>query len=111
MFNPQPKPKPKEKKKLTRWEFLTKYAKSSKRRKQESEYRQLRQEFLEGRNCKRCQDLDIITQATTIHHKKGRIGDLLNDKEFFIGLCMACHIWVERNPVDAKQQGYSLNRL
>ena len=50
-------------------------------------------------------------QATTIHHKKGRLGSLYLDKRFWVALSMEGHEFVEKNPIWAKENGYSLNRL
>jgi hypothetical protein len=56
-------------------------------------------------DCKRC-----TRPATTVHHPAGRIGDLLTDDTIFIGFCFECHEWAEMNPIQAKEQGYSLPR-
>ena len=106
MFNPQPKPQPKEKKPLTPYEFRVKYFRSKKRKKQEAEYSQRRKHFLSGKRCQRCG-----CKATTVHHSKGRIGVLLNDVSCWIALCFPCHEWVERNPQEAKEKGFSKDRL
>jgi hypothetical protein len=50
-------------------------------------------------------------EATTIHHKKGRLGSLYLDKTFWVALSMEGHEFVEKNPEWAKENGYSLNRL
>lgn len=49
--------------------------------------------------------------ATTVHHTKGRIGLLLNDVTFWVGLCINCHKWVEEHPKEAKELGLSKDRL
>jgi len=49
--------------------------------------------------------------AETIHHKKGRIGALLYNPEYFFACCMEHHIEIERNPEKAKENGYSISRL
>ena len=49
--------------------------------------------------------------AVEIHHKKGRIGELLNNREFFLSVCRMCHNWIESNPNEAKEKGLSLSRL
>lgn len=46
-----------------------------------------------------------------IHHKKGRIEELLFDKNYFLAVCRSCHNWIEANPTKAKEKGFSLNRL
>jgi len=50
-------------------------------------------------------------EATTIHHKKGRMGSLYLDKRFWVALSMEGHEFVEKNPIWAKEAGYSLSRL
>ena len=73
------------------------------------QYSVLRKEFLgkpENRICP-------ITgeEATTIHHKKGRLGDLYLDTRYWIALSMRGHETVENSPQWAKEMGYSLSRL
>jgi hypothetical protein len=54
----------------------------------------------------------ITNQPTTdVHHMKGRIGSLLLDKRFWKALSREGHKFVEENPIWAKENGYSLNRL
>lgn len=50
-------------------------------------------------------------EATTVHHAKGRIGNLLNDITYWKPLCMSCHEFCEKNPLAAKAKGLSLSRL
>lgn len=50
-------------------------------------------------------------QAIEVHHKKGRIGKLLNDKKFFLSVCRNCHEWIERHPKEAKELELSISRL
>ena len=81
---------------------------SVKRAKQEREYAKIREQFLaEFTVCQRCQ----WRYSTQVHHKKGRIGALLTDKDFFLAVCEECHEWIEKHPLEAKQKGYSLSRL
>lgn len=88
---------------------------SAKREQENKIYAQLRKVFLskpENKFCpviKQLKNIDVI--ATTIHHKKGRIGNLLLDTNFWVALSMEGHEYVEKNPTWAKENGYSLNRL
>jgi len=50
-------------------------------------------------------------KATEIHHKSGRIGDLLDDPKYFIGLCHNCHCYFELHPELAYENGISIKRL
>lgn len=45
-----------------------------------------------------------------IHHKKGRIGNLLHDKNFFLAVSREGHLFIERNPEWALNMGYRLLR-
>lgn len=49
--------------------------------------------------------------ATDVHHRKGKIGELLTVARHFLAVCRSCHTQIEENPEWAKEQGYSLNRL
>lgn len=71
-------------------------------------YNKLRIEFLSKPENKIC---PITKKPTTdIHHKKGRIGNLLTDMRYWVALSREGHIYVENNPIWAKENGYSLNR-
>lgn len=85
------------------------YSTSSKQSKRLKEYNRLRLEFLNKNENQICP----ITggKTTEIHHKKGRIGKLLNDTRYWIALSREGHIKVELNPKWAKEYGYSLSRL
>lgn len=84
---------------------------SEKRTKQNKTYSKLRIEYLtENPICDA--NLECCTiDATTIHHQRGRIGELLTNTEYFLGLCMPCHEYIELHPEFAKEKGFSLNRL
>jgi hypothetical protein len=43
--------------------------------------------------------------ATDIHHSRGRIGKLLTDERFFIGVCREAHSWIGRNVESARKLG------
>jgi hypothetical protein len=79
---------------------------SKKRAKEEIVYNQLVKVWLIGKICP-------ITKkpATEVHHKKGRIGKLLLDTRFWLGVTRKGHKWIEEHPEEAKKLGYSLSRL
>ena len=80
---------------------------SNKRAAEEREYLRRREKYLTLHpECEVCGGV-----ATTIHHKKGREGKLLINVMYFLGCCMPCHNKIELNPIWAKEQGYSINRL
>ncbi len=53
-----------------------------------------------------CQDTTV-----TVHHKEGRIGNLLLDETKWLACCIECHRYIEDNPLWAKENNYSLTRL
>lgn len=82
---------------------------SNKRKVENKEYTKLRKAFLESSIY--CQVKGCKKLATEVHHKKGRIGKLLTDISYFLGVCRECHNKIELEPLWAKENGYSLNRL
>jgi hypothetical protein len=103
-MNPYPKPIKQEK--VTTCKIRIR---SQKRAKQEREYAKKGKAFLKVN--KVCQVMECKRPSTQIHHKKGRIGDLLTNEEYFLAVCADCHTKIENHPEWAKEQGYSLSRL
>jgi len=58
-----------------------------------------------------CEVLGCNKESQDIHHRKGRIGALLSDSNYFMAVCRSCHSEIELNPIWAKENGYSLGRL
>lgn len=82
---------------------------SDKRKIENLKYSVLRIEFLSKPENRICP----VTgwEATEIHHKKGRVGDLFLDTNFWLAVSREGHTHIEENPEWAKENGYSLNRL
>jgi hypothetical protein len=79
---------------------------SKKRAKQNKAYSEFRKDHLSKNPfCEICGE-----RATQIHHKRGRFQERLNDTEFFMAVCMACHNWIHRNPKEAYAKGYLVLR-
>lgn len=49
--------------------------------------------------------------STEVHHKLGRLGDLLCDSTYFLAVCTLCHDRITYNPAWARDKKYSLDRL
>jgi hypothetical protein len=93
---------------------------SEKRKVENLKYSVLRIEFLSKKENKIC---PITKQPTTeIHHKLGRVGfadefarlnniPLLIDVRYFLAVSRLGHRWIEENPIEAKEMGYSIDRL
>ena len=48
--------------------------------------------------------------ATDVHHKAGR-GENHNVISTWLAVCRSCHSWIELNPEEAKELGFSKSRL
>lgn len=58
-----------------------------------------------------CESEFCNNNSSQIHHKKGRIGSLLWDKNFFLAVCPFCHTKIETNRKWAMEKGYLLDRV
>lgn len=82
---------------------------SDKQSKRIAEYVKVKDDYLRlnpwcemhGKPCKACD----------IHHAKGKIGSLLTETKFFVGVCRPAHNWIHDNPTLALRDGYSFSRL
>ena len=81
------------------------------RQEQEEEYSYERRVYFSNPLNRICDVKGCWRDATDIHHMKGREGDLLLDKKYWMPVCRKHHIYIEKHPVWAKENGYSLNRL
>jgi len=77
--------------------------------KRQSEYSVVSKKFKKDNPV--CQVRGCDNPTTDVHHKKGKIGTLLCDVRHFLASCRGCHSMIEENPVWAKEQGYSEDRL
>lgn len=76
---------------------------SSKQKSRLERYYPIRNAFMEEyKVCQICRNF----QATDLHHRKGRRGNLLFDTEWFMALCRTCHDWVHNNIKQAKEMGW-----
>lgn len=49
-------------------------------------------------------------EATDVHHMSGRGEDHLKIATW-MAVCRSCHTWIELNPIEAKELGFSKSRL
>jgi hypothetical protein len=73
------------------------------------EYRLVRDVYMADHTI--CEHPECSSPSTELHHKKGRIGNLLTDSRYFCALCHDHHEWAEKNPILAKELGLSMDRL
>ena len=84
-------------------------SRSIKRAKQEREYAKIRKAYLFCHPT--CEVNGCTADAVEIHHKRGKIGNLLTDERFFLPVCRHHHNYIHDNPSIAMRLGYSLSRL
>lgn len=84
---------------------------SKKRAAQNREYLKVRYAYLMTSDHCAARVTGCTLTATQIHHKRGRIGELLCDTSYFLPVCMNCHEWIEKHPQLAKELGFSESRL
>ena len=49
-------------------------------------------------------------KTVTVHHTKGRIGELLLNKKYMKASCSPCNLWVESHTAEAKEMGLIVSR-
>jgi hypothetical protein len=54
--------------------------------------------------------VDCTHKSTDVHHKAGR-GENHNKISTWLAVCRSCHTWIEEHPQEAKELGFSDNRL
>jgi len=85
---------------------------SSKQLERLKAYKKARKEYLlDHADCEARIPSVCLGNASQIHHKSGRIGDLLINKLYFLAVCSECHNYIEIRPAFAKEKGYSIDRL
>lgn len=83
---------------------------SDKRAEQEAQYSIDRRVFLDKPENQFCAVYPWL-ESTQVHHMKGKIGDLLLDQRWWLGVSDEGHKKIESEPLWAKEEGYSLSRL
>jgi hypothetical protein len=74
------------------------------------EYSKKRTAFLALNPICQAKVYNCSVKATDVHHKAGR-GENHNNINTWLAVCRSCHKWIEENPEDAKELGFSKSRL
>lgn len=53
-----------------------------------------------------CEVKGCGSPANDLHHKAGRVGSLLYDKDYFMAVCRGCHDYIHDYPKEAEKKGY-----
>jgi hypothetical protein len=84
---------------------------SKKRQVEMDEYSKKRLAFLALHHNCQAKLVGCTGKSTDIHHSKGRLGDNYLNISTWFALCRACHSYLETNPEEAKELGFSKSRL
>jgi len=82
---------------------------SAKLSKANSEYLKIRKVYLTEHSVCHAKIHKCSLHATDVHHKKGR-GKYHLDTTTWLPVCRNCHTWIETNPADAIELGFSDSR-
>lgn len=84
---------------------------SKKRQGEMDEYSKRRLAFLALHTSCQAKLVSCTGKATDVHHKAGRVGDDYLNMNKWLAVCRSCHGWIENNPQEAKELGFSESRL
>lgn len=84
--------------------------KSSKKAGEDQVYSKLRKDYLTLRPVCKANVPGCTSVATDVHHKAGR-GKYYLITTTWLPVCRICHMWIETHPKEAKELGFSENRL
>lgn len=84
---------------------------SKKREAEMQDYRKNRLHYLNENNLCKAKVQGCSRESTEIHHVRGRVGKLLNDKSNFMAVCRNCHTFIENNPNEARAKGWIKSRI
>jgi len=74
------------------------------------EYSKRRTAFLVIHSSCQAKLVNCTGKATDVHHKAGR-GENHLKISTWLAVCRNCHTWIELNPVEAKDLGFSESRI
>jgi AMMECR1 domain-containing protein len=84
---------------------------SKKRQGEMDEYSKKRLAFLALHNNCQAKLVGCTGKATDVHHKAGRVSENYLNIQTWLAVCRQCHTWIETNPLEAKELGFSESRL
>jgi len=84
---------------------------SKKRQGEMDKYTLLRDAFITAKPRCEAKLLGCTAMSTDVHHKAGRVGDNYLKVGTWLSVCRNCHSWIEQNPLEAKELGFSESRL
>lgn len=83
---------------------------SEKRKEDHKAYLKIVKEMMKVSDRCDIKEVGCTGKATGLHHKKKRSPATLLDKTLLIRACNNCNLWVENNPQEAIDKGYSVSK-
>ena len=85
---------------------------SSRKKKEDFQYSKQSKTYKENHpNCYACIPNTCTHRTTDVHHKAGRIEELLLDQRYWLPVCRPCHDWIETHPQESRDLGYSVSKI
>jgi len=84
---------------------------SKKRQGEMDKYALLRDAFITAKPRCEAKLVGCTGISTDVHHKAGRVGENYLKVGTWLSVCRNCHSWIEQNPLEAKELGFSESRL
>lgn len=83
---------------------------SEKRKVSNKEYKAVVKEILKADpNCE-IKEVGCTGKAQGLHHKQKRLPSNLTDRNNLMRACNNCNLWVENNPLEAIEKGFSISK-
>jgi hypothetical protein len=74
------------------------------------EYKKKSKDFRESNPICQIKSPVCTGQTNGVHHKAGKIGDLLNDEKYWMAACNPCNGWIEDNDAEARKLGFKISK-
>lgn len=84
--------------------------KSAKRKIDHKEYVKIVKEMLKENIWCEIGEVGCQLEATGLHHKQKRLPSNFLDRDNLMRACNNCNTWVENNPLEAIEKGYSISK-
>jgi 5-methylcytosine-specific restriction endonuclease McrA len=85
--------------------------KSDTRKEEEKEYKKIVVDMMKVSNKCEIKEEGCTIVASGLHHKVKRSPGNLLDRNNLIRACSNCNLWVELNPLEAIEKGYSISKF
>ena len=75
------------------------------------DYSSIRKHFLAQKPMCQAKLENCTLRSTDVHHMKGRGMESYLNTDTWLSVCRSCHNWIENNPEESYELGFSKKRL